>query len=127
MTASTLPPLPRYRAHLTLTLLASGAQVFAAFHHWHPDGGTVAVDLALRSPGSSLGTVGTLLLVLAAIPALAALVTPSGWSCLVSAFTTGVLVLAWVGLGPVGPVAGGVWIAAGAVCGHLVAAALARP
>ncbi|MBW3657396.1 MAG: hypothetical protein KY457_02085 [Actinobacteria bacterium] len=126
MTAST-PPLPlRSRAGVALTLLASGAQVLAAFHHWHPDGDVVAVDLALRTPASPLGSVGVLLLVLAAVPALAALAIPSGWPRGLSAFATGVLVLAWVGLGPVGPVATGVWLAAGAVCGHLVAAALAR-
>lgn len=115
----------RHVAGTALTLLAAAAQVLAAFQHWRPAADAVALDVSLVAPGPALASYGTALLVLAAVPALASLVTPRGWPRAVSAVATAGLVLWWVALGPVGPVAAGVWLAAGAACGHLVAAALA--
>lgn len=117
-------------AGAALALVSSGAQVLAAFHHWRPldaevDAGAVALDVALTSSGASPLSLGTALLVVAALPAVAAVVSPRGWPRTVSAAATALLVLWWVALGPVGTVAAGVWLAAGSVCGHLVAAALA--
>ncbi|MBW3621244.1 MAG: hypothetical protein KY461_13445 [Actinobacteria bacterium] len=123
------PPLRR--AGTVLTLLASALQVLSAFHRWDPELGHVGLDIGLRGgpapaePG--LVTIGAVLLVLAALPALAALVTVRGWPRAMSAVATAALVLAWISLGPVGSVPPGVWLAAAGACGHLVAAALARP
>ena len=129
------PPLasgpPLRRAGVVLALLASALQVLAAFHRWDPELGDVALDIGLRGgpgpSGSGLVTIGAVLLVLAALPALAVLVTARGWPRAMSAIATAALVLAWVSLGPVGSVPPGVWLASAGACGHLVAAALARP
>lgn len=113
-------------AGTVVTLLAAGAQVLAGFHRWDVLG-RVGLDVPLVAAVPSLLNVGTALLVLAALPSLAALVTAGGWPRFVSAVGTAGLVLWWVATGPAGPVAAGVWLAVGATCAHLVAAALARP
>lgn len=109
----------------TLTLLAAGAQVVAVFLPWTHQ--VTALDLSLR--GFDIGvqqpTVGLTLVLLAALPALAALVSGTGWPRAVSGAGTGALALAWLAAGPAGAITTGITVALGAAVGHLWAAAVA--
>lgn len=110
----------------TVALLAAGAQVVAVFLPWDPR--AAALDLTLRrfDVGVAQPTVGAVLVALAALPAIAALMTDAGWPRLVSALGTGALVLTWIARGPEGQITIGVAVALGAAVAHLVAAAVAR-
>jgi SHS2 domain-containing protein len=109
-----------------LALLASGAQIVAAFLPWAADGRT-AFDLGVRSlgAGSEQPTVALLLVVLAAIPAVPALIGDAGLPRGVSAAVTAALVIGWLAAGPDGALTSGVLVAIGATVGHLAGAALA--
>lgn len=108
-----------------LALLASLAQVAAAFLTWTSTG-FAALDLSLVSTQDPTPpTIGMVLIALAALPAVAVLRSRRGWPRVVSALGTGALVLGWLGTGPDAALVDGVWVAIGATVGHLVAAALA--
>lgn len=110
-----------------LALLASALQLAAAFLPWAGDGRT-ALDLGLVTFGGDLvqPTVAVALVVLAAVPALGAVLGDRGaWRGL-SAVGTAALVIAWLAAGPDGSFATGVVVALAAVGVHLLAAALAR-
>lgn len=110
----------------TFALLAAAAQIVSVFLPWEDE--VAGLDLTLRSfdVGVAQPTVGTVLVLLAALPAVAALVSDVGWPRFVSAAGTGALVLAWIGRGPEGAITVGAAVALGAAVGHLLAAALAR-
>lgn len=116
---------PRGTVGRTVALLAAGAQVVAVFLPWDP--GSAALDLTLRGfeVGLAQPTVGVVLVLLAALPAVAALVSDVGWPRLVSGLGTGGLALLWITRGPEGALTTGIAVALGAAVGHLLAAALA--
>ena len=108
-----------------LGVVGALALVVAAFLPW-TDTGAVAVDLSLRAiDATALPTVGFVVIVVGALPALAALVTPRGWPRTLAAVLAGVTTLAWLGGGPDGALVAGVWTALGACVALLFAAALA--
>lgn len=116
---------PRGTLGRTVALLAAGAQIVAVFLPWDP--GAAALDLTLRSfeVGVAQPTVGILLVLLAALPAVAALISDVGWPRLVSGLGTAALVLLWITRGPEGVITTGIAVALGAAVGHLLGAALA--
>lgn len=116
---------PRGTVGRTVALLAAGAQIVAVFLPWDPQ--AAALDLTLRGfeVGLAQPTVGVVLVLLAALPAVAALVSDVGWPRLVSGLATGALVLLWITRGPEGVLTTGIAVALGAAVGHLLAAALA--
>lgn len=109
----------------TVALLAAGAQIVAVFLPWDPD--VAALDLTLRTfeVGLAQPTVGIVLVLLAALPAVAALVSDVCWPRVVSALGTAALALLWIGRGPEGVITTGIAVALGAAVGQLLAAALA--
>lgn len=117
---------PRGRIGRAVALLAAGTQIVAVFLPWEPD--VAALDLTLRGFEVGVGqpTVGTTLVVLAALAAIPALVSDIGWPRLASALGTGALVLAWIARGPEGTIEPGAAIALGAAVAHLLTAAVAR-
>lgn len=117
-------PLPALAPDGLLALAASGAQLVAAFLPWTEDG-VVGLDLSLVSDvAPRQPTVGLVLIVLAAAPAVAALVSRRGWVRAVSAVGTGALALGWLAFGTGAALVSGVYVALAATVAHLVAAAL---
>lgn len=98
--------------------------IAAAFLPWQADG-RVALD-AVLGPWWSRLTVGLLLVLIAALPAIAALVSARGWPRLVSAVGAATLVLYWLAAGADGAMTSGIATALGATVGLLLAAALPR-
>lgn len=108
-----------------VSFVAAGAQIMSIFLTWTAAGATA---LTIGLPGTGAGgqpTVATVLVVLAALPAVAALIGDAGWPRGVSGLATGALVLVWLGFGPDGQLTPGVLTALGAGIGHLGAAAVA--
>lgn len=117
---------PPGRAGRTVALAAAAAQVVAIFLPWTADDLT-ALGAGLRSAGerAEQPTVAVALVLLAALPAVAALVGDVGWPRAVSGAGTGGLVLYWLALGPDGHLVPGVLVALAAAVAHIGAAALA--
>lgn len=114
------------RAGRAVALLAAAAQIVAIFLPWTADDVT-ALEAGLRSAGEAAEqpTVAASLVVLAALPAVAALLGDVGWPRAVAGAGTGGLVLYWLALGPDGHLVPGVLVALAAAVAHIGAAALA--
>lgn len=111
-----------------LALVASSLAVLSAFLPWAADG-RVGIDVrAAADAPLDLGPVslGLIAIVVAAVPAVAAVGSDRAWPRLVAATAGASLVLTWLALGPDGALAPGVVAAMAAAVGWLYAAALAR-
>ncbi len=107
------------------TLAAAAALLVAAFLPWTTTG-VVAVDIAMVGSGARAGlTLGSWLVVLAAAPAIAVLVTRRAWVRVAGAVLAGGTVLLWLADGPDAALTAGVWTAIAGACALLLAAALA--
>ncbi|MBW3578955.1 MAG: archease [Actinobacteria bacterium] len=109
-----------------VALLASAALILAMFLPWTGDG-TLALDLGLRSWGRRAGqpTVAFGLVMIAALPSLAAVLGDAAWPRLVAAVAAGGLALSWLAVGPDGGLTAGVVATLIGAVGLLAAAAFA--
>ena len=123
----TVAAQPRTRGLIgrSLALIGSGGLLFAGFRAWTSDG-VAGLDLAALDPGGAgQPSVALVLVVLAALPALAALVGDSAWPRLVAAVGASASTLAWVELAPDGALVAGPWSSLGGASLLFIAAAFA--